>query len=130
MDELAADRFQLTAHSRELKVESKDGRRTSAGWKSAPVQNGESSNGIDRMKDPPLQTQTRKDGPPRRKTKSKSLRGVKGRPPARLVRRGDGSSNWVRGGGYRRNISIDVRPIQCYISGQLSRSTDQTETYQ
>src|SRR5579859_6951318 len=93
MNEAAADRLQLTVHSRQLKVESKDGRGISAGWWSAAVQNGEFSSGFDKTKDPPLQNQTRKDGPPRRKTKSKSLRGVKGRPPARLVRRGDWSSN-------------------------------------
>src|SRR5579859_2336183 len=67
MDEAAADRFQLTVHSRELKVESKDGRRISAERISAPVRIGEFSTGIDKTKDPPLQYQTRKDGACRKK---------------------------------------------------------------
>ena len=64
MDELAANRFQLTVHSRELKVESKDGRRISAAWMSAPVQNGESSTGINKTKDPPCKTKPARMGHP------------------------------------------------------------------
>jgi len=81
------------------------------------------------MKNPPLQNQTRKDGPPDGERQSQNRFGaLRGVHPPDLSGEATGRPIECAEVGIDEIFFIDVRPLKCYTSVQLSRSTDQTET--